>query len=78
LPRLRSFAYTLASEWMLIMYTDGIRSRFELDGLSDMQRRNAQTMADAILEGWARATDDATVVVVAHAQAGGSLDTAKS
>jgi serine phosphatase RsbU (regulator of sigma subunit) len=78
LPRLRSFAYTLASEWMLIMYTDGIRSRFELDGLSDMQRRNAQTMADAILEGWARATDDATVVVVAHAQAGGSLDTATS
>ena len=66
LPKVRSFAYALASDWMLVMHTDGIRSHFELDGLSEVQPTSAQTLADAILHDWARPTDDATVVVVAR------------
>ena len=63
LPRLRSFSHALGLDWMLIMYTDGIRSRFRHEALADAAAHKPQTLADAILRGWARETDDATVLV---------------
>jgi serine phosphatase RsbU (regulator of sigma subunit) len=63
LPNLRTFSHSLTPDWMLVMYTDGIRSRLPLDVLPEAERRDLQAVADAILDGWARPTDDATVVV---------------
>jgi serine phosphatase RsbU (regulator of sigma subunit) len=63
LPNFRAFSHPLTPDWMLVMYTDGIRSRFPLDLVPEPQHRKLQAVADAILDGWARPTDDATVVV---------------
>jgi serine phosphatase RsbU (regulator of sigma subunit) len=62
-PKLRSFSHALERDWMLIMYTDGIRSGFRHEALANALVHKPQTLADAILRGWARETDDATVLV---------------
>jgi serine phosphatase RsbU (regulator of sigma subunit) len=63
MPRVRSFELTLAPDWLLVLHTDGVSARFDLDQLAPEVRDNPQPLADAILAGWARQTDDATVVV---------------
>ena len=65
LSRAREEAIELtAPDWLLLMYSDGIRERFDLESLPAFTRRDAQALADHILGDWSRATDDATVVVV--------------
>ncbi len=66
-PRLRTFSHTLRPEWVLIMYSDGIRSGFRHEALENAAPRDPQALADAVLRGWARDTDDATVVVARSA-----------
>jgi serine phosphatase RsbU (regulator of sigma subunit) len=51
-------------DWLLLMYSDGIRERFDLEAFPAFIQRDAQALADHILRDWSRATDDATVVVV--------------
>ena len=62
LPRLRPVEMALAPGWLLLMHTDGIKRRFDaqsqLEATSD-----GDGLARAILAEWARATDDATVLV---------------
>lgn len=60
--KVRAFTLELRDGWVLIVHSDGISSRFDTPPLDD---GNWQGLADRILEGWARSTDDATVVVVA-------------
>ena len=62
LPRLRPVEMALAPEWLLLMHTDGIKRRF--DAQSQLEAApDGDRLAQAILAGWARATDDATVLV---------------
>ena len=62
LPRIRPVEMALAPAWLLLMHTDGIKRRFDaqsqLEATSD-----GDGLAQAILMEWARATDDATVLV---------------
>lgn len=67
LPTLRSVSFSLPTDWLLLMHTDGIRSRFRLDDLPPQLQTNPQLLADGILSGWSRETDDATIVVIRRA-----------
>jgi serine phosphatase RsbU (regulator of sigma subunit) len=62
-PRIRSFTLPLDTDWLLLLYTDGIRDRFELDSMPRTGPEALQAIADTLLAQWARPTDDATVVV---------------
>jgi hypothetical protein len=63
LPRVRPVEMALASEWLLLIHTDGIKRRFDAQALLE-SAPGGERLAQAILAGWARATDDATVLVV--------------
>ena len=58
------FDYALSGPWLLILYTDGIRSRFDIEATLDPDARSLEAGANRILSQWARAGDDATVVIV--------------
>jgi serine phosphatase RsbU (regulator of sigma subunit) len=62
LPRVHPVEMALASEWLLLMYTDGIKRRFDVQSLLEAAP-GGDELAQAVLAGWARATDDATVLV---------------
>lgn len=64
LPSVRALSFRLHTEWLLLMHTDGIRSRLHVEDLPPAVQTNPQQLADAILEGWSRETDDATIVVI--------------
>ncbi len=51
----------LASGDIVVLYTDGISSRFRLQSYSSL---TAQAIADALLDQWAKDHDDATCVVI--------------
>ena len=62
LPRVRPVEMALAPEWLLLMYTDGIKRRFDAQSLLEAGS-SGDGLAQAVLAEWARATDDATVLV---------------
>ena len=62
LPNIRPEELALAEGWRLVMHTDGVSSRFNLAELAERDA-DPQTLADAILSGWTRTSDDAAVVV---------------
>ena len=62
LPRVHPVEVALAPEWLLLIYTDGIKRRFDAQSLLD-PAPSGDGLAQAVLAGWARATDDATVLV---------------
>jgi serine phosphatase RsbU (regulator of sigma subunit) len=64
LPTVRTFSFDLGAEWLLVVHTDGIRSRFQLEDLGVELQADPQKLADAILASWSRETDDATVVII--------------
>lgn len=66
----RSQVFDLEAGWVLYVYTDGVSSRFPLP--LDGGDGDAQAVVEGILEGYARATDDATVVLVRDGGAGGA------
>ena len=63
LPNLRASDRELQPGWLLAVYTDGIRDRFELAGLPEHLVHDPQALADDILHTWGRATDDALVLI---------------
>jgi serine phosphatase RsbU (regulator of sigma subunit) len=63
LPKLRSFDFELEQDWLVLLHTDGVSARFEIDALPAETRTDPRALAEAVLAGWARPTDDATVVV---------------
>jgi serine phosphatase RsbU (regulator of sigma subunit) len=64
LPTLRDFSFSLQPEWVLLIHTDGVSGRFRVETLFAELLTNPQQLAQHILEGWGRKTDDATVVVI--------------
>jgi serine phosphatase RsbU (regulator of sigma subunit) len=62
LPRVRPVEMALESGWLLLIYTDGIKRRFDVQSLLEAAP-NGAGLAQAVLAGWARTTDDATVLV---------------
>jgi serine phosphatase RsbU (regulator of sigma subunit) len=62
LPRLRPVEMALAPEWLLLIHTDGIKRRFDAQSQFEATP-GGDGLAQAILKEWARATDDATVLV---------------
>jgi serine phosphatase RsbU (regulator of sigma subunit) len=63
LPTLRSFELQLRANWILVLHTDGVTSRFELEELAPLVCGDPQLLADEILRCWGRQTDDATVII---------------
>jgi len=65
LPTLRPAEFALAEDWLLVLHTDGLSARLVLEPGSAGAGLEPQALAEALLSRWGRATDDATVVVVA-------------
>jgi phosphoserine phosphatase RsbX len=63
LPTLHPLVRPLVAPWLLLIHTDGVSHRFRLDEATAADAGPVDEIAAAILERWARATDDATVVV---------------
>jgi serine phosphatase RsbU (regulator of sigma subunit) len=78
LPRLRPVSLELGGDWRLLMYTDGIRNRFDLGGLRETAA-GGHDCAEAVLHAWGRQTDDAIVLVAQPCQGGyGASDSRSS
>jgi len=63
LPALLELHYVYDPGDIFVLYSDGVSSRFALDGQVDI-RQPAQHIADQILAIYGKHTDDATVVVI--------------
>jgi hypothetical protein len=63
LPTIRPAEFTLEADWLLVMHTDGVSARLDLDCLVEFTDRQPQALADAALRRVRQQTDDATVVV---------------
>ncbi len=63
LPALLEMHYIYDPGDIFVLYSDGVSSRFALDGKIDI-RQSPQHIAEQILELYGKYTDDATVVVI--------------
>jgi serine/threonine protein phosphatase PrpC len=63
LPSLLELHYVYDPGDIFVLYSDGVSSRFALDGKIDI-RQPPQRIAEQILELYGKHTDDATVVVI--------------
>jgi serine/threonine protein phosphatase PrpC len=63
LPTLLELNYVYDPGDIFVLYSDGVSSRFALDGKIDI-RQAPQRIAEQILELYGKYTDDATVVVI--------------
>ena len=63
-PTVRLSEFALSPDWLLLIHTDGISARFELNDVPELASRRPQAIADAILHRKGRQTDDRTIVVV--------------
>ncbi len=63
IPPLRQVELEIQPGWVLLMHSDGIQQRIDLEALIVVEQE-AQGIADAALAQWGLATDDVIVVVV--------------
>jgi serine phosphatase RsbU (regulator of sigma subunit) len=63
MPSVRVFELALGQDWLLLMHTDGVSTRADVESLPELARRDASRLAAEVLERWGRERDDATVVV---------------
>ena len=68
IPSVRGFDFSLPAGWRLLLHTDGVSARLDVPAIA--RYATLQEQADAALAGWARNTDDATVVLAADSAAG--------
>ncbi len=63
LPTIRAEEVDLPESWKLLLYTDGVMDRFDLQ---DEMRAQAESPSwpDEFLERWGRSHDDATVILI--------------
>lgn len=62
--RARRFRYALPADGLVVLYSDGLRSRVGLDGTPGLASRDPALVAAVLYRDFARGHDDATVVVV--------------
>ncbi len=68
--RLRPVTFTLpGDDWLLLAHTDGVSNRFK-PAVVEAGAADPARIAEAVLAGWARVTDDALVVVAIPGEAG--------
>jgi serine phosphatase RsbU (regulator of sigma subunit) len=63
MPTVRPFTVALETDWLLLMHTDGISSRFVLPRTLPLGDGAPQTLAERLLQDAGKAIDDATMVV---------------
>jgi serine phosphatase RsbU (regulator of sigma subunit) len=71
MPRVRPIELALTGDWRMIVYSDGVSSRFDVTEMIGAGRES-QELAEAILATSGRMTDDATVVIAQPLKRGGS------
>jgi len=64
LPRVQENVYTWPPGGLLVMYSDGIKSRWNLDLYPGLAYKNPSLVAGVLYRDFRRGTDDTTVVVV--------------
>lgn len=64
LPRLQQFDYSVGDDGLLIMNSDGLKSRWSLENYPGLAARHAAVIAGVLYRDYRRDRDDATVVVV--------------
>jgi hypothetical protein len=64
LPTIRSFAYALGQDWILLLHSDGISARFGEADVLEVTRHDPEALVPWLLEHWSRPLDDATALVV--------------
>ena len=68
MPTVRPFTIALAEDWLLLMHTDGISSRFTLPRTAPLDGGSPKALAERMLQEWGRERDDATMVVACAEQ----------
>lgn len=63
-PKRQQFAYTCPDNGLLIMHSDGIRTRWTLDDYPGLSMRHPAVIAGVLSRDYRRERDDATIVVV--------------
>ena len=63
-PRIREESYPFPQGAVLVVHSDGLKTRWDLSALPGIRRRQPTTIATALWRDLARGRDDATVVVV--------------
>jgi hypothetical protein len=61
---IRELEYTLPDRGLLIMHSDGLQSRWTLDGLPGLASRYADVIAATLYRDFGRGRDDASVMVL--------------
>lgn len=73
MPTVRPFTVGLAEDWLLLMHTDGISSRFALPRISPLNGGMPEALAERMLQEWGREHDDAMMVVACAEHLVGSV-----
>jgi serine phosphatase RsbU (regulator of sigma subunit) len=63
LPTIRTFTLSFSGDWTFVMHSDGVSARIDIEALTSQTPWEPEAVAQAILARYARASDDATVVV---------------
>jgi serine phosphatase RsbU (regulator of sigma subunit) len=63
LPTIRTFTIPLGVDWTFVLHSDGVSARIDTEALRTHGPWEPEALAQAILARYARASDDATVVV---------------
>lgn len=66
--RFHQFEYELNPDTILVMHSDGVTSRWDLDALPGLRSRRPAVIAAGILKAGRRGRDDATVVVLKNSK----------
>ncbi len=64
--RLQQFEYDGAPHPLLVMHSDGISARWDLNNYADLRHRHAAVIAAVLYRDHRRERDDATILVVGH------------
>jgi serine/threonine protein phosphatase PrpC len=62
----RSFELPLGDPWLLVLHSDGLSSKLDVESLT-AARADPQVTAETLLARWGRQSDDATVIVIVPA-----------
>jgi anti-sigma regulatory factor (Ser/Thr protein kinase) len=65
--RINEFAYPWSDDALLVMHSDGLGSRWQIESYPGLPGRHPALVAGILYRDWSRGRDDVTVVAVRHA-----------